>query len=151
MTRLLEATDAEDVRLVIRTKDPGLHDGLLAELFDGVELPVRVTKPLPAESDIRTDYVDATVVAVGSPLEAAHTFAVCRRIRRAIRLGSVWQLLALLAGAGLAGLLTFFGRLASMPAYLVVAYHLFWCGIYALSSYLYLRGERDTKNQTARR
>ncbi len=140
---LLDATDREGVRLVIRTKDPGVHDTLLATLFDGAVLPVQAVKPLPAESDIRTDHVDATVVAIGSSLEAARTFTVCRRIRRAIRLGKVWQLLAVLTGAVLAGVLTFFGGLVTLPAYLVVAYNMCWCGVHALSSFCYLRKERE--------
>ena len=143
MRELLEATDAEGVRLVIRTKDPGVHDTLLATLFDGVSLPVRAVKPLALESDIRADYVDASVVAIGSSLEVARTFTVCRRIRRAIRLGKVWQLLAIFVGALLAGALTFFGRLAAVPAYLVVAYNLCWCGVHAISSLLFLRRGRD--------
>ena len=145
MRELLDATDAEDVRLVIRTKDPGVHDTLLATLFDGAPLPVRVVKPLALESDIRADYVDASVVAIGSSLEAARTFTVCRRIRRAIRLGKVWQLLAIFVGALLAGALTFFGKLAALPAYPVVAYNLCWCGVHAISSLLFLRKGRDEK------
>ena len=140
---LLDATDKEGVQLVIRTKDPGVHHSLLATLFDGATLPVQAVKPLPAESDIRTDHVDATVVAIGSSLEAARTFTVCRRIRRAIRLGKAWQLLAILVGGALSGVLTFFGGLVTLPAYLVVAYNLCWCGVHALSSFFYLRKERD--------
>ena len=143
MQELLDATDAEGISLVIRTKDPGLHDSLLETLFDGVELPVRTVKPLPAESDIHTDYVDATVVAIGSSLEAARTFTVCRRIRRVIRLGKFWQLAAIFLGTVLAGTLTFFGNLVALPAYLVVTYNVFWCGVHALSAFLHLRRERD--------
>ena len=85
------------------------------------------------------------MVAIGSSLEAARTFAVCRRIRRAIRLGKAWQTLALLFGALLAGTLTFLGWLVNLPAFLVVAYNMLWCGIHALSSYLFLRRERDAE------
>ncbi|MBQ3064006.1 MAG: hypothetical protein IJC99_04315 [Clostridia bacterium] len=145
MHDLLEKTDAEGVRLVIRTKDPGIHDTLLEGLFDGADLPVHVTKPLPAESDIRADYVDANVVAIGSSIEAARTFTVCRRIRRAVRLGKAWQLLALFGGAVLAGIFTFLGRFADLPAYLVVAYHTLWCAVHALSSFAFLKGDKETK------
>jgi hypothetical protein len=143
MESLIEGTDVEGLQLAIRTKDPGIHDALLSEVFADAEIPLRAVKPQPLESDIRTDEVDATVVALGSPLEAARTFAVCRRMLRAIKLERVLEMLAILLGVLLSGALLYFGYLAVVPAFAVVIYNVLWCGIHALSSYLYLRRDGD--------
>jgi len=139
MQTLAEALEGEGVRLVIRSADPGIHDELLQEIFADADRAPCVIKPLAAESDLTAERVDATVVAVGSAREAAHTFVTCRRIRRAVRLGRAWQVLSLVLGAGLAAVFTFLGVLDTVPAFAVALYAFLWSGAHAMSAYFTLR------------
>ena len=100
-------------------------------------------KPTANELDIRTDRVDATVVALGSCKEAARTFVTCRRVRRAAMFGKLFQVGSIVMGAVLSALLTVFGKIGSVPSVLVTLWLLLFCGIHALTSFLYLR-EKDT-------
>ena len=128
---------------MIRTKDPGIHDGLFADLLPDRREPVRVMKPSAREMDLRTDRVDATVVALGSCREAARAFVTCRRIRRAGVLGKLFQMLSVLGGATLAALLTFLGGSVRLSSFLVSLYLLFWCAMHAVTSYFYLRDKNS--------
>ncbi|MBO5355845.1 MAG: hypothetical protein J6B09_07250 [Clostridia bacterium] len=142
MKALLLELEAEGVQIVIRSKDPGIHDDLFASLLPDRKDAVKVMKPSVSEIDLRTDRVDATVVALGSCREAARTFVTCRRVRRAGNLGKLLQVLSIAGGAVLAAVLTFLAGAVRMPAILVSLYLLFWCGVHAATSYFYLR-DRD--------
>ena len=85
------------------------------------------------------------MVSVGSAREAAHAFVTCRRIRRAVRLGRLWQTLSFLLGAGLAVVLTFFDVLHAVPAYAVALYAFLWCGAHAMSAYFTLREKGEAE------
>ena len=143
MAELIETLQAEGLQLVIRTKDPGIHNEMLAELFPNADPPVTVMKPQASESDINTERVDATVVALGSSREAARAFATCRRTHRAVRFGRFIQVLSFVLGSLLAGALTVTGVIAATPAFAVTLLVIAWCGIYGLASYLYLRSKDE--------
>ena len=143
MKALLSELEAEDVQIMIRSKDPGIHDDLFVSLLPDRKDAVKVMKPSAKEIDLRTDRVDATVVALGSCREAARTFVTCRRERRAGNLGKLLQVLSIAGGAALAALLTFFVGGVKLPAILVSLYLLFWCGVHAATSYFYLRDRND--------
>ena len=143
MKALLSELEAEDVQIMIRSKDPGIHDDLFVSLLPDRKDAVKVMKPSVKEIDLRTDRVDATVVALGSCREAARTFVTCRRVRRAGNLGKLLQVLSIAGGAALAALLTLFVGGVKLPAILVSLYLLFWCGVHAATSYFYLRDRND--------
>jgi len=146
MKALLFELEEEDVHIMIRSKDPGIHDELFASLLPDRKDTVKVMKPSVKEIDLRTDRVDATVVALGSCREAARTFVTCRRVRRAGELGKFLQVLSIAGGAVLAAALTFFAGAVKIPAILVSLYLLFWCGVHAATSYFYLRGRDDDRS-----
>lgn len=136
---LLSLLKEEGIGLVIRTKDPGIYGEMIRGLVGDTYRHVRVMKPDAAEMDLRTDRVDASVVSVGSAKEAARTIAACRRIRRAVRGGAVWQTLSLLFGAGLAATLAFFGMLVPFSSFFVTPLALLAPACHALSAFLILR------------
>ncbi|MBQ9098018.1 MAG: hypothetical protein IJY50_01145 [Clostridia bacterium] len=143
MRELLHELEREDVDIVVRTKDPGIHNDLFKGLLPERKAPVRVIKPTVREMDLRTDRVDATIVALGSCREAARTFVTCRRVRRAGALGKIFQVLSVLVGALLATLLTILGGSVALSAFTVSLYLLLWCGVHAVTSYFYLREKND--------
>ncbi len=145
MLPLARRLNAERLGMRIRSKDPGVHGGMLEELFADVELQPTVMKPLAAERDITAERVNATVVAIGSAREAARTFATCRRIRRAVKLGTLWQFVSIFFGATLAGALVFFQRLTVLPTFVLALYTFLWCGAHALTSYFMLREKEEEK------
>ena len=140
--RLLSELAKEDVRVMIRSKDPGVHNDLMARLLSHRGDAVRVMKPSTREVDIRTDRVDATVVSVSSALEAARAFVVCRRMRRVGNFGKALQGLSAIFGAAFAGVLTFFRLTASISPMLVTVYMLSWCLLHGAVSYFRLREKR---------
>jgi hypothetical protein len=142
MAALLEELAAEDVRVMIRTKDPCVHNDLMNRLLAQRGTTVRVMKPSVREVDIRTDRVDATVVSVGSPIEAARAFVTCRAIRRAGNFGKALQALSVIVGVGLAGVLTFLRLSATVSPLAVTLYMLSWCALHGAVSYFRLR-ERE--------
>ncbi len=142
MLPLAHTLAVEDLELKIRSKDPGVHDDMLEALFADAAVKPTVMKPLVAERDITADRVDATVVALGSAREAAKAFVACRRIRRAVKLGTFWQFVSIIFGATLAGALVFFGKITAVPSFVLALYTFLWCGVHALTSYLTLR-EKD--------
>lgn len=144
MESLLSALSAEDVRLMVRSKDPVVTDTLLRHLCPDEQRPVDAVKPTAKEMDIRTDRADVTVVAVGSGREAARTFTVCRRVRRAARFGKLLQTVSLALGIGLGALFAFLGRTVHMPAYAVTLYLIAWSLVEGLVAFLFLHGrDRD--------
>ena len=145
MLPLAHLLSAEKLGMRIRSKDPGVHDGMLEELFADAELRPTVMKPLAAERDITAERVNATVVAIGSAREAARTFATCRRIRRAVKLGTLWQFASIFFGAALAGTLVFFQRLTALPTFVLALYTFLWCGAHALTSFFMLREREEEK------
>ncbi len=139
MEELLALLKEEGVGLVIRTKDPGIYDEMLKALVGDTYPMVRVMKAHADEMDIRTDRVDTSVVSLGTAKDTARTIAACRRIRRAVRGGGVWQTLSLLLGAGLAATLAFFGRLVLFSPLFVTLMALLSTVGHVLSAYLILR------------
>ncbi len=139
MSALLREMEAEGVRVMIRTKDPGIRDDLFAGLLPDRRDPVLVMKPTAREMDLRTDRVDATVVALGSCREAARTFVTCRRSRRAAHFGKIFQVLSVTVGGLIAALLTFLGGSVQLASALVSLYLLFWSALHAATSFLFLR------------
>ena len=139
----LEDLSEEDVRLMVRTKDPGVRNDLFRTLQPDTKDPVQVMKPTAAEMDIRTDRVDATIVALDSCMAAGETFLICRRIRRAGLFGRRLQVISMLVGAGLAMLLSFFGKLQVFTPTLLTVYIFFWSALDAVASYLYLRDKEN--------
>ena len=139
MSALLREMEAEGVRVMIRTKDPGIRDDLFAMLLPDRRDPVRVMKPTAREIDLRTDRVDANVVALGSCREAARTFVTCRRARRAARFGALFQVLSVTVGGLVAALVTAFGGSIQIAAALVSLYSLFWSTLHAVTSFFFLR------------
>jgi len=143
MLELLRELEGEDVKIMIRTKDPGIHDELFRSLLPDRGEPVGVMKPTAKETDLRTDRVDATVVALGSCREAARTFVTCRRVRRAGALGRMLQALSVTIGAVIIGMTALFGNVSNLIAIGISGYMLLWSGIHALTSYFYLRDRND--------
>jgi hypothetical protein len=143
LLELLHELEEADVQVMVRTKDPGVHNSLLAYLLPDRKDPVTVMKPSVHEVDLDTKRVDATVVALGSCKEVARTLVVCRRIRRARHFGKIFQALSVGGGALLAGLLALLGGAVRLPAILVTVYLLLWCGVHALTSYFYLRDKNE--------
>ena len=144
MQTIAEMLEAENLRLKIRSKDPGIHNALLAELFADLREPPEVIKPLVAETDIAAERVDATVVALGSAHEVAKTFTACHRIRRAVKLSILWQFASILFGALLGGACVFFNLIHALPAFLVTLYTFLFSGAHALTSYVTLRDKEET-------
>lgn len=139
MEPLLSALSAEDVRLLVRSKDPVVTDALMQHLLPDEEHPVGVVKPTAKEMDIRTDRADVTVVAIGSGREAARAFATCRRVRRAGRSGKFLQSVSMAMGIGLGALFAFLGLSTRVPPYAVTFYLVGWGLIEALAAFLYMR------------
>ena len=135
---LIEELESEGIGVKIRSKDPGVNDEMLADLFPNNTTPPKVMKPLVSESEIATDRMDATVVSLGSPRECARTLGVCRCIRRAIKLGTMWQFISIFCGAIIAGALVFFDHMAALPPYAVALYTFLFSGAHALTSYFIL-------------
>ena len=142
MTHLLHELDAESVRVMIRTKDPGVHNDMLARLSADQREPVRVMKPAAREVDIRTERVDATVVALGSCAEAARAFVVCRAIRRAGSFGKLLQALSVVTGVVISALLALFGLFSYVSPFAVTVYMLSFCALHGAVSFFKLR-ERE--------
>ncbi len=143
MSELLREMEGEGVKIMIRTKDPGIRDDLFEGLLPDRREPVRVMKPTAREMDLRTDRVDATVVALGSCREASRTFVTCRRVRRAANFGKLFQVLSVAVGGMIAALLTFIGGRVGMSSFLVSVYLLFWGATHAATSYFFLRERGD--------
>lgn len=144
MQTIAEMLEAENLHLKIRSKDPGIHSPLLAELFADLRKPPEVIKPLVAETDIAAERVDATVVALGSAREIARTLATCHRIHRAVKLGTLWQFASILFGALLGGVCVFFNLTHALPAFAVTLYTFLFSGAHALTSYVTLRDKEET-------
>lgn len=133
--------DKRGVRVVVRSKDPSVRDELFERLLPALSHPVSVMKPSVKETDIRTDRVNATVVALGSCKEAARVYAVARLLSRMRYLAKGAELLALSSGTVLAILMAVKGMaLSSLSVTLVL---LAWCALFALSSCFLLREPTD--------
>lgn len=143
MSDLLRDMETEGVRVMIRTKDPGIRDDLFESLLPDRREQVSVMKPTAREIDLRTDRVDATVVALGSCREASRTFVTCRRVRRAANFGKLFQVLSVTVGGLIAALLTFIGGSVGISPFLVSVYLLFWGVTHAATSYFFLRKRDD--------
>ena len=140
---LLRELEEAEVQVTVRTADPGVQSDLLARLLPDRREPVRVMKPTAREIDLSTESVDATIVSLGSCREVARTFITCRRIRRARAFGRLCQALSVGFGAMIAGLCTLLSGMVAVPSILVTLYLLFWCGVHAVTSILYLREKTD--------
>ena len=139
--QLLRELDRADVRLTVRSKDPCVRNEVLEDVLPSLSTPVLVSKPDVRELELRTDRVDATVVALGSCKEVARAYVACRRVRRVGAWGKFLQALALGAGTLIAGL---FALLDGIPSgFTVTLWMLLWCAFYALLSYLFLRPSLD--------
>ncbi len=136
---LLEALTREGLSLTVRTMDPGIQSALMKRLCTDLPAVIGVQKPLATESDLRTERVDATVVATGSATEAARAYAVCHRIRRALSLGRLLQILSVIGGAALSLALFSIGRLHAMTPISVALLSFFFAGIFSGVSYLFLQ------------
>lgn len=145
MRTLADRLSAEQLQLVIRSKDPGIHDQMLKELFAEANIPPQVMKPLAAEADITAERVDATVVSIGSAREAASAFAVCRRIRRAVRRGTLWQSVSMILGTLFAAALVFFGRIGAVAPLATALYPVCFGGLQWLTSHLTLREKNENE------
>ena len=125
------------LRVAVRSKDPCVREDVFESLFEGRVGKIIVQKPSANELELRTERVDATVVAMRSCKQLARTVVACRRVSRVGVWGKVLQIVCVLGGAALAALLTFLDLL--LPGVLVTLWIFFWCGTYALLSYFYLR------------
>ncbi len=134
---LIRELDKAGVKITIRTLDPCVRAQAMGYLIPHLTHPVEVMKPSLKEMEIRADRVDSTVVALGGCMEVARTYAVCRRISRVGAWGKWLQILMMLLGGALAGLLTLLGRAPS--AFIITVWLLFWCTVYGGLSYLFLR------------
>lgn len=143
MLSLLDELQEQGVRLLVRSKDPAVCDALFATLLPERRDPVRVMKPTVREMDLRTDRVDATMVALGSCRDAVRTYLTCRRVRRMGAFGKVFQFLSVSVGVLLSILFTVVKGAVGMSSFLVSVYLLFWCAIHAAASYFYLREEKE--------
>ena len=134
---LLHELHRAGLRVAIRSKDPCVRADVFERLFEGRVAPVAVQKPSANELDLRTERVDATVVAVNSCKQLARTVITCRRVGRVGVWGKVLQFICVLGGAALAAMMTYLDML--LPGVLVTLWICFWCGLYTLVSYFYLR------------
>ena len=139
---LCRTLTAERLTLCVRTKDPGINRELLRRLCRGPRERIGVKKPLPREMDLRTDRVDADVVALDSGREAARAFALCRRTRRAVRHSVFFSGCSVFFGLCISGLYSFLlGRIP--PALIVTLHAFFWCAAAGLCAYLFLREKKE--------
>lgn len=134
---LLQDMRRAGLKVAVRSKDPCVRADVLERLLEGRVGRITVRKPAVNELDLRTERVNATVVALHSCKQLAHTVVVCHHVSRVGVWGKILQLFCMLGGAALAVLLTYLDIL--LPGVLVTLWILFWCGIYALLSYFYLR------------
>ena len=147
VVRLIKELDRSGVRVIIRTKDPCVRAGAVAYLLPRLVNPVEVMKPAIKEMEVRADRVDSTVVALGSCMEVARTYAVCRRISRVGVWGRRLQALLILLGGVFSGLLTLVDRPPS--AFIITVWLMLWCAVYGVFSYLFLHDtdEGDAEEQ----
>jgi hypothetical protein len=138
---LLKDLRRAGLKVAVRSKDPCVREDVFARLLGERIGRITVQKPSASELDLRTDRVDATVVALHSCKQLARTVVVCRRISRVGVWGKLLQLICVCSGAVLAALLTFFDLL--LPGVVITLWILFWCGVYALLSYFYLRPQTE--------
>ena len=143
MSALLREMETAGVRVMVRTKDPGIGNDLFAMLLPDRRDPVLVMKPTAREMDLRTDRVDATVVALGSCREAARTFVTCRRTRRGVRFGKLFQVLSVTVGGLLSALFALLGGSTQIASALVSFYFLFWSALHAGTSFFFLHATGD--------
>ncbi len=129
------------LKVAVRSKDPCVREDVFEQLLGGSAAQIAVQKPSVNELELRTERVDATVVALHSCKQLARAVVVCRRISRVGVWGKLLQLLCVCSGAVLAALLTFFDLL--VPGVVITLWILFWCGVYALLSYFYLRPQTE--------
>lgn len=141
MSALLDEMEGEGVRVMIRSKDPGVHAELLAQLLPERADSVRVLKPSTREVDIRTERVDATIVSIGSATEAARAYATCRRVGRAGKVGKALQAMTIGFGVALSCLLQFLG--SSLSPLLATVYMLSWCALHGTISFFSLREKNN--------
>ncbi len=125
------------LKVAVRSKDPCVREDVFEQLLEGRVGKIAVRKPAVNELDLRTERVDATVVALHSCKQLARTIVVCCQVGRVGVWGKLLQLICALGGSALAVLLTFFDLL--LPGALVTLWIFLWCGFYALLSYFYLR------------
>jgi len=134
---LLKNLHRTGLRVAVRSKDPCVREDVFDRIFEGRVGKIAVHKPSVNELDLRTDRVDATVVAMRSCKQLARTVITCRRVSRVGVWGKLLQMICVFGGAALAGVLAFFDLL--LPGAAVTLWIFFWCGIYALLCYFYLR------------
>ena len=138
---LLKDLRRAGLKIAVRSKDPCVREDVFERLLRGRVGRIAVHKPCASELDLRTERVDATVVALHSCKQLARTVVVCRRVSRVGVWGKLLQFVSVCSGAVLATLLTFFDLLVSGAV--ITLWILFWCGVYALLSYFYLRPQTE--------
>lgn len=143
MARLLREIDNEPIRILVRSKDPGICDALFEELLPEQREPVRVMRPTAEEMDLRAERVDATVVALETCRDVIRAHVTCRRICAVHRMGDLSRFASMVGGALIAILMTLLGRGVALPGVAICAYLLLWCTGYGLLSFLRLRPKKN--------
>lgn len=121
------------VPIAIRTKDPCVREEVLSALLQDRGVFIKVIRPTVQEMELRTDRVDATVVALDSAMEAARAYVCCRLVARASSVGKLMQTLSMVLGGAISALLMMLGTAPS--ALLVTMWLMVWCVLYMLPSY----------------
>jgi hypothetical protein len=142
MAELLRDIGNEPIRILVRSRDPGICNALFDELLPEDRARVRVMRPTVCEVELKAENADATVVALGSCREVVRAHVICRRIAGVHRAGDMLRFASMAGGALLSVLLTLLGRGMRLSGVGISMYLLFWCGIYALLSFLRLRGKK---------
>ena len=118
----------DGISISIRTADPCIDDGILAENgLNPEELPIKVMKNLPL--DEKTEAVSAKcggIVSTGSVKDVVRTMILCNKLENVKKINLFIQGAAVLFGVGVMALLLFAGSAVDLPSWCPALYQLFW-------------------------
>ena len=118
----------DGISVSIRTADPCIDDGILAENgLNPEELPLKVLKNLPL--DEKTEAVSAKcggIVSTGSVKDVVRTMILCNKLENVKKINLFIQGAAVLFGVGVMALLLFAGSAVDLPSWCPALYQLFW-------------------------
>ncbi|MBQ7309020.1 MAG: hypothetical protein IJW87_02475 [Clostridia bacterium] len=118
----------DGISVSIRTADPCIDDGILAENgLDPEVLPLKVLKNLPL--DEKTEAVSAKhggIVSTGSVKDVIRTMILCNKLENVKKINLFIKGAAILFGVAVMALLLFAGNVVDLPSWCPALYQLFW-------------------------
>ena len=118
----------DGISVSIRTADPCIDDGILAENgLDPEVLPLKVLKNLPL--DEKTEAVSAKhggIVSTGSVKDVIRTMILCNKLENVKKINLFIKGAGILFGVAVMALLLFAGNVVDLPSWCPALYQLFW-------------------------